>query len=90
MIELIIFELHIIGALYVFTKNWQNDSVKEGLLAIIIIGLMFSIGWALTGTLSYAIYPDSWNTIYFNQDSLSLILLIIPELLFFRFYFMKD
>lgn len=90
MIELIIFHLHILGALYAFTKNWQKDSIKSGILAVLLIALLFVIGWALTGTVARLIYPDSWNTMYFNQDSLSLVLLLIPEYFFFKVYFLKD
>lgn len=90
MIELLIFHLHIIGALYAFTKNWQTRRLRDGFLAIGVIALLFMIGWALTGTIAKAIMPSSWNTIYFRQDTLSLILLIIPEWIFFYFFFVKD
>ncbi|MFP4527316.1 MAG: hypothetical protein ACLFQX_02095 [Candidatus Kapaibacterium sp.] len=76
--------------MYAFTKNWQRRGIKDGLLAIAIIGLMFAIGLALTGTLANVIYPDSWNSIYFNDDTLSLVLLLIPESIFFYHFFMKD
>ncbi|HRP01961.1 MAG TPA: hypothetical protein PLE30_04860 [Candidatus Kapabacteria bacterium] len=90
MIELLIFYLHIAGALFAFTMNWQSRGIKEALLAIGIIGLFFTIGWALTGTIANLIYPDSWNTIYFSQDTLSLVILLVPEILFYYFYFLKD
>jgi hypothetical protein len=90
MIELLIFHLHIAGALYAFTKNWQAKGVKDGLLAVALITLVFTIGWALTGTIAHAVYPQSLNTIYFNSDILGLLLLLIPESFFFYFYFVKD
>jgi hypothetical protein len=52
MIEVLIFHLHIVGVLYAFTKRWQEDGIKEGFLAIGIIGLVFAIGWAITGGLA--------------------------------------
>lgn len=90
MIEIFIFYLHIIAALYAFTKNWQNRTLKDAFLSLIILLLVFAIGWALTGSLAYAIYPSSWNTPYFNYDTLSLVLLVIPEAVFFYFFFIKD
>ncbi len=90
MIELFIFQLHIAGALYAFTKNWQKRSLKDGFLGLGLLALVFVIGWGLTGTLAYQIYPDKWNTVYFNRDTLSLVLLTIPEVFFFYFYFFKD
>ena len=90
MIEIFIFELHILAIVYAFVKNFQQNSIKEGFLAVIIILLIFSIGWALTSSLSHALYPDDWKSIYFNADSLALILLVIPESYFFYQYFLKE
>mgnify|MGYP000876367524 CR=1 FL=1 len=90
MIELLIFHLHIIGALYAFTKNWREDNLKNGIMSILIIGLVFTIGWALTGPIARIIMPTSWESMYFNRDTLSLILLLIPEIFFFYHFFIKD
>lgn len=88
MIEIIIFELHLLGLLYAFVKSWQEGGLKDGLMAIAIVLLLFTIGWAITGTVASLIYPDSWNTVYFTQDTLSLIILLIPEIFFYRYYFL--
>lgn len=90
MIEVLIFYMHVVGALYAFTKNWQNRSIKDGINAVLIIGLFFSIGWALTGTIARFIYPDAWDTIYFTSDTLSLVILFVPETIFFYIFFVKD
>ena len=90
MIEIIIFELHLLGALYAFTKNWQNGGLKDGLMAVAIILLFFTVGWAITGTISSMIYPNNWDSIYFTSDTLSLVLLLIPEVLFFKYYFFGE
>jgi hypothetical protein len=90
MIELLIFHLHILAALYAFTKYWQHRGFREGILAIMVIGLLFSIGWAMTGTLAHYIMPSKWNTPAFNQDTLSLIVLVIPEAFFFYHFILKD
>ncbi len=90
MIEILIFHIHIIAILYAFTKNWQKTSIKDGFLAIGIILLMFSIGWAMTSTIASLIMPSKWNTIFFNKDTLSLILLLIPESIFYYHFFIKD
>lgn len=89
MIEIFIFYLHIIGSLYAFTKNWQNKGISEGFLSIGVIALFFTIGWALTGTIARLIYNDNMN-IYFNTDTLSLIILVIPESIFYYYFFIKD
>ncbi|MDD3125508.1 MAG: hypothetical protein PHV24_06765 [Candidatus Kapabacteria bacterium] len=90
MIEILIFHLHIVGALYAFTKNWQRNSFKEGILALLVIGLIFTVGWALTGPIARLVMPDSANSVYFSQDTLSLILLFIPEFILFYHIILKD
>lgn len=90
MIEILIFHLHIVAALYAFTKNWMIRGIKEGIMAVLVIGLIFTIGWALTGPIARMIMPYSWNTVYFTQDTLSLVLLAIPESFFFFLFFVKD
>jgi hypothetical protein len=90
MIEILIFELHIIGAIYAFTKNWQNGGLKEGLLAVLVIGLIFTIGWALTTPIAWLMMPKDFFSIWFSGDTLSLILLFIPESLFFYFFYIKE
>jgi len=90
MIEIFIFHLHIVGALYAFTKNWQTGGIKSGILSLLIIGLIFTIGWALTNPLAWMIMPQKWSSIWFSQDTLSLVLLLIPESVFFYIFFVKD
>lgn len=90
MIEVLIFYVHIAGSIYAFTKSWQNGSLKDGVMAVLMIVLFFAIGWALTGTIARLIYPDSWHSIYFTSDTFSLLLLLIPEIVFFYKFFVKD
>lgn len=90
MIEILIFELHILGALYAFTKNWQRGGFKEGILAVLVIALIFTIGWALTSPLAWLIMPDDFYSIWFSGDTLSLIMLFIPEIIFFYLFYIKE
>lgn len=90
MIEILIFHLHIVGALYAFTKSWQSKGIKDAILAVVLIGLLFTIGWALTGTIAYAVMPNETESIYFNRDVLALTILLVPEIIFFYHFFYKD
>lgn len=90
MIELLIFHLHIVGAVYAYAKNWQTRGKKEAALAVMLVGLMFAIGWAITASLAGIIMPHSWKSPYFTVDTLSLVMLIIPEILFFNYFIIKD
>jgi uncharacterized membrane protein YhdT len=87
MIEVLIFHAHIVGALYAFTLKWQEDGIKEGLLAIGLIGLIFMIGWAITGGVARLITPAGGFASWLTADTMSLVLLIIPEIFVFRMLF---
>ncbi len=90
MIEMLIFHAHIIGALYGFTKRWQEENIKEGLLAVAVIGLVFMIGWAITGPIAKLLTPTGGFTVqWFTTDTLSLIILLPIEVVVFRLFFME-
>ncbi len=89
MIELLIFHCHIVCALYGFTKRWQEASVKEGLVAMLLFGLCFTILWALTGPIARLLMPDKGSPQWFTVDTLSLVLVSIPDAVFFYFFFLK-
>ncbi len=89
MIEVTIFHLHIVAALYVFTKRWQEDGIKEGFVALGLIGLVFTIGWAITGGIARLVTPTGGFAPWFTTDTVSLVLLLIPEILIFRLFFLN-
>jgi len=89
MIEVAIFHLHILAALYAFTKRWQEETLKEGFVALGLIGLVFTIGWAITGAIAKVLTPVGGFTSWFTADTLSLVLLLIPEVLLFRMFFLN-
>jgi hypothetical protein len=90
MIELLIYHIHLVCITYAFVKNWLTRGARSGFLIVVTILFLFLIGWALTGTVSKFIIPDSWNGLYFNQDTFSLILVLIPEAFFFYYFIVKD
>jgi hypothetical protein len=89
MIDLIIYHLHIVGALYAFTMRWQRDGIKGGALAVATCGLVFTILWAVTGPIAYALMPALASSPIFTADTLSLVLLLVPEIVFFRVFFLR-
>lgn len=90
MIEVIIFYLHIIAVVYIFTKYWQNESVFGGFMGLALFGLMFSIGWVMFSFIVNVSIPSDWETGMIRKDSISLILLSIMESYFFVKFFVKD
>ena len=88
MIEVLIFFLHLLAALYAFTKAWQDNHIKEGVLAVTLIALAFAIGWSITGTVAHLLMPGGGYPPWFTADTLSLVMLLIPEIFFFRIFFL--
>ncbi|MBU2444271.1 MAG: hypothetical protein KJ666_01690 [Bacteroidetes bacterium] len=87
MITAFFFYIHIIFALYVFTKRWQEESLGAAFLVLIFIGIIFSVGWTLSYFLvSLIIEPEGFGKFY-NRDTISLTLLTILEFFFYSFYF---
>lgn len=90
MIDLLIYHVHIVGILYAFTMRWQREGIKGGLLAIATCGLVFTILWAVTGPIARIIMPQAAQPgDLFTSDTLSLVLLMIPEVVFFRVFFLR-
>lgn len=89
MITAAIFFLHIIFALIVFTKKWQDEDLSSGLINLALIGILFAVGWSITGLIAKAIMEPKGLGLYFDRDSFSLSILIIAEYFFYRMYY-KD
>lgn len=91
MIDLLIYQLHIVAVLYAFTKKWQTEGLKGGFLAVGLCALVFIIGWSLTGTIARLIMPGASEPgDLITSDTVSLLLLLVPETLFFRMFFIAD
>ncbi|MEJ5286176.1 MAG: hypothetical protein CH6_4485 [Candidatus Kapaibacterium sp.] len=89
MIEIVIFYFHIVAWIYAFTKVWQEKGTKTALLSFAVLAFVFIVLWTLTSPLARLIYPSKPISPYFTADTLSLILLVIPESIFYYFYFFK-
>lgn len=91
MIDLLIYHLHIAAIVYAFAKRWQLESVKSGLLAVALIGLSFTIIWALMGPIARLLMSaPSVPGDLFTSDTLSLVLTVAVEVpLFYSFFLSK-
>ena len=89
MITAIIFSAHLLFALIIYTKKWQSDSVTAAWLNVGLIGILFSVGWTITGSVAPLIMEPKGFGIQFDRDAFSLTLLTIGEFLFYWIYY-KD
>ena len=85
MITLFVFYAHVVAAVAIFTKRWQEANWKEGLLSIGFLILIFSVGWSIaTFIMKLVIEPKGFG-IWLDRDAMSLLLLTLFESLFFIF-----
>lgn len=89
MITAFIFFLHLLFMLIVFTKKWQTESMQTGFLNLALIGILFAVGWSISGIIAKLLIEQEGFGIYYDRDTFSLTLLTIAEFFFYRFYY-KD
>ncbi len=87
MIAAIIFSIHLIFALVVFSKKWQDENITSAFLNIGLIAILFSIGWTITGMISQAIMSPKGFGFYFDRDAFSLTILTAAEYFFYKIYY---
>lgn len=87
MISALIFFLHLLFTLVIFTKKWQTEGLKSGFLNIGLIGILFAVGWSITGIIAKAVMNEKGFGLYFDRDTFSLALLTICEFFFYRIYY---
>jgi hypothetical protein len=87
MIIAFIFFIHLIFALIIFTKKWQDESISSGLLNIGLIAILFAVGWSIAGIVAKLIMEPRGFGIFFDRDTFSLTLLTIGEYFFYKIYY---
>jgi hypothetical protein len=89
MIAALIFAAHLVFTLIIFTKKWQDEGLAAAFLNVALIGILFSVGWSITGIISKTIMEQKGFGLYFDRDAFSLTLLSFGEYFFYKMYF-KD
>lgn len=87
MITAIIFFIHLIFMLIIFTKKWQEEGLSSGLINLALIGILFTVGWTITGIIAKLVMDQKGLGIYYDRDTFSLTLLTIAEYFFYKFYY---
>ena len=90
MIPLVVFYLHIVGIVGVFTKRYQADGIGEGFLAVFFMGLIFFVGWAMASFIMKLVMTQEGLAAWFDRDAASLSLLTLVEVVLYYFYFRDD
>lgn len=87
MVTALIFAIHLIFALIIFTVKWQQESLSSAFLNLGLIGILFSVGWSLTGIIAQLVMGPKGFGIYFDRDAFSLSVLLIVEIFFYKMYY---
>jgi hypothetical protein len=90
MIDLVIFTLHVILLSAAFTYRWQEEGVKEGMLAVFFVVVIFFVGWSMSSFILRATMQPEGLAAWLDRDTLSLLLLAIGEAVFYYFFMKSD
>lgn len=90
MITALIFSAHLIFSIVIFTKKWQDENLSAGFLNITLIGILFAVGWTITGMIAKLVMEQKGLGLQFDRDTFSLTLLTIAEYFFYKFYFKEE
>ncbi len=90
MVTAIIFAAHLIFALVIFTKKWQDENLKSALLNLGLIAVLFSVGWSIASIIAKAVMEPKGLGIFYDRDAFSLTILTIAEYFFYRIYYKEE
>lgn len=90
MITAIIFFVHLIFALIIFTKKWQEEKLSSAFTNVALIGILFAVGWTISTMITKLFFDPKGFGIQFDRDTISLTLLSISEYFFYRFYYAEN
>ena len=90
MISAFIFFLHLIFGLVFFTKKWQDENLQAGFLNLALFGILFAVGWTITGMIAKIIMDQKGLGMQFDRDTFALSILTVAEFFFYRFYYNEE
>ena len=87
MISALIFFIHFIFLILIFTWKWQREGVSSAILNVSLILILFAVGWTITGMIAKLLMEPAGFGLYYDRDTFSLILLSIIEFFFYKIYY---
>ena len=86
MIALLLFYLHVVACTAVFTHQYQEEDMKAGVLAVVFMAILFSVGWSIAAFFLKIVISEKGLGIWFRRDMMGLTLLTIGEVCFYYLY----
>jgi len=90
LVSVIIFTAHFIFLAFIVYKKWKTESASSALINALLIIILFSVGWSVTTMLAKMIFDPAGLGEYYKRDDISLTLLALAELFFYKFYYGKE
>jgi len=87
MIAIIIFHLHIIGAVYAFSKTYVEQKLGDAFVTVAFVGIIFSVGWTFAGFVVRFVFPETGLGPWLDNDTISLLLVTLFEAILYGGYF---
>ncbi len=87
MIISIIFFLHLLFSLVIFTIKWQEEKLSSAFLNVGLIAILFAVGWSIASVVAKLLMEPKGLGLYFDRDTFALTLLTIGEYFFYRLYY---
>jgi len=89
MIAVIVFYVHVIFLVYVFTRNLLDEGKTSAILSVIFIVVIFAVGWTLAEFIMSLFMQPQGIGLLFPRYAFSLILLTGMEAVLYGFYFSR-
>jgi len=90
MIEVILFYAHAVFFVYIFAKNYVEQTKVSAYLSTIFVIIIFTVGWTFSAFVIGFFVPDEGFTRVLTKAAFSLGLLTMLEVIFYKFYFAKS
>ncbi len=87
MIPVLIFWMHITAGTYLFAKRYHEETLGEAFLLILFAGIVFTAAWTFSSFIIHLAFGETGINEILNSDSLSLMLLTVLEIVFYRIWF---
>ena len=87
MIAIFIFYLHIVGAVYAFSKGYVDHKLADAFMSVAFVGVIFSVSWTLAGFIVRFFFPEQGLATWLDNDTSSLILVTMFEAILYGTYF---
>jgi uncharacterized membrane protein YhdT len=87
MIISLIFFIHLLFSLIIFTIKWQEEKLSSAFLNVGLIAILFAVGWSIASIIAKTLMEPKGLGTHFDMDTFALTLLTIGEYFFYRMYY---